>query len=262
MNLLITAGNTQTLIDKVRCITNIFSGRTGSHIASHAYDRGHNVTLLTSHPNVLNELPSQRPRVKPGFTVKAYQTFDDLEQLMASTILSGQFDAIIHAAAVNDYHVVGTYARECDDGSFIDVSSGKVKSTHQDLWIRLQPAPKLVDKIRTEWRFAGTLVKFKLEVGVTDTELLGIAERSRLHSNADFIVANTLEGMHDWAFLGSVDEGYIHIPRIDLAEQLVRLLEESIGRTPRLGTAMNQHIHQALPKAKQELSTELLLSAV
>lgn len=72
MNLLVTAGNTQTLIDKVRCITNIFSGRTGSQIASHAYDRGHNVTLLTSHPNVLNELPSQRPRVKPGFTVKAY----------------------------------------------------------------------------------------------------------------------------------------------------------------------------------------------
>lgn len=181
---------------------------------------------------------------------------------MASTFLSGQFDAIIHAAAVNDYHVVGTYARQSDDGSFIDVSTGKVKSSHQDLWIRLQPAPKLVDKIRTDWRFAGTLVKFKLEVGVTDTELLDIAERSRQHSDADFMVANTLEGMHEWAYLGSAEEGYERFPRTELAERLVWLLEESIGRTPQLSTALNQHILQVIPKAKQELSTEILLSAV
>ena len=30
MNCLIAAGNTMTLIDKVRCITNVFSGRTGT----------------------------------------------------------------------------------------------------------------------------------------------------------------------------------------------------------------------------------------
>lgn len=233
MNLLVTAGNTQTLIDKVRCITNIFSGRTGSQIAAHAYDRGHNVTLLTSHPNVLNELPTQRPRTEPEFFVKAYQTFDDLEQLMESTVLSGKFDAIIHAAAVNDYHVVGTYVRQNDDGSLIDVTSGKVKSTHQDLWIRLQPAPKLVDKIRSDWRFTGTLVKFKLEVGTTDAELLRIAERSRQHSDADFIIANTLEGMQEWAYLGSADRGYVHVARSKLAERLIGIVEEAQAATSR-----------------------------
>jgi len=240
MNLLVTAGNTQTLIDKVRCITNIFSGRTGSQIAAHAFDRGHTVTLLTSHPNVLNELPSQRTRTKPGFVVKAYQTFDDLEDLMASAILSGQFDAIIHAAAVNDYHVVGTYFRDSDDGSFMDVSAGKVKSTHQDLWIRLQPAPKLVDKIRTDWRFTGTLVKFKLEVGITDTELLSIAERSREHSDADYIVANTLEGMHEWAYLGSADEKYMRVARSELAARLLRMVEDSVVTCSHLGLMQMQ----------------------
>lgn len=228
MNLLVTAGNTQALIDKVRCITNIFSGRTGSQIAAHAYDRGHTVTLLTSHPYVLNDLPSLRPRTKTGFVVKAYQTFDDLEELMASAILAGQFDAIIHAAAVNDYHVVGTYVRQNDDGSFIDVSAGKVKSTHQDLWIRLQPAPKLVDKIRTDWRFTGTLVKFKLEVGATDAELLCIAERSRQYSDADFMVANTLEGMHEWAYLSSAGKEYVRLARHELAERLIRGVEEAV----------------------------------
>ena len=32
MKILVTAGNTQVPIDRVRCITNIFSGRTGTRI--------------------------------------------------------------------------------------------------------------------------------------------------------------------------------------------------------------------------------------
>src|SRR6476646_6451465 len=44
MNLLVTAGNTLVPIDAVRCITNIFTGRTGASIARHAHERGHSVT--------------------------------------------------------------------------------------------------------------------------------------------------------------------------------------------------------------------------
>lgn len=83
------------------------------------------------------------------------------------------------------------------------------------------PPAKLVDKIRTDWSFSGTLVKYKLEVGATDAELLSIAERSRQVSDADFIVANTLEGMHEWAYLGSADKGYVHVVRSKLAERLI-----------------------------------------
>ena len=39
MHILITAGNTQMPMDRVRCITNIFSGRTGASIALQAYQR-------------------------------------------------------------------------------------------------------------------------------------------------------------------------------------------------------------------------------
>ena len=50
MNVLVTAGNTQAPIDRVRCVTNIFSGRTGAAIANAAWGRGHAVTLATSNP--------------------------------------------------------------------------------------------------------------------------------------------------------------------------------------------------------------------
>jgi hypothetical protein len=76
MNLLVTAGNTQARIDRVRCITNIFPGRTGAAIALEASARGHTVTLATSHPENGSTLPL-------GLTLRSYKTFEDLQDLMA-----------------------------------------------------------------------------------------------------------------------------------------------------------------------------------
>src|ERR1700674_4247120 len=103
MNILVTAGNTLTPIDKVRCITNIFTGRTGAGIALEADRRGHQVTLLTSHPEVLNELcPPGQPHLE-RWTLGRYRTFDDLQTAMADLIRAPGLDAVIHSAAVSDY---------------------------------------------------------------------------------------------------------------------------------------------------------------
>jgi phosphopantothenate-cysteine ligase/phosphopantothenoylcysteine decarboxylase/phosphopantothenate--cysteine ligase len=223
MNILVTAGNTQTPLDKVRCSTNIFSGRTGTRVAVEAFDRGHTVTLLTSHPEVLDAIPGDRPRTSPGWQVRTYRTFEELEALMALEF-TRRFDAVIHAAAVSDYHVAGILTHDGD--RFQDVAAGKVKSSHPELWIKLTPAPKLIDKVRSTWSFRGTLVKFKLEVGVSDAELLAIAEPSRIHSGADLMCANTLDGMHDWAFIGSGLRGYDKVARAELATSLINAVEE------------------------------------
>jgi phosphopantothenate-cysteine ligase/phosphopantothenoylcysteine decarboxylase/phosphopantothenate--cysteine ligase len=114
----------------------------------------------------------------------------------------------------------------------VDATAGKVKSHHPELWLRLQPAPKLVDRVRSAWGFGGTLVKFKLEVGVTDAELLDIAERSRRQSGGDLMAANTLEGLHDWAYLGSGESGYQRVPRRDLARVLIDLVCEDGSSAP------------------------------
>jgi phosphopantothenate-cysteine ligase/phosphopantothenoylcysteine decarboxylase/phosphopantothenate--cysteine ligase len=213
MNILVTAGNTQTPIDRVRCITNIFSGRTGARIALAAHDRGHRVTLLTSRPDAVNDLPRARDPVPPTWELLEYRTFDDLDAAMGRLVAGGGFDAVVHSAAVSDYHVTGAFVR--DGTEFVDVSAGKVKGSHPELWLRLVPAPKLVDKVRREWGFRGRLVKFKLEVGAGEAELLAIAERSRLQSAADLMVANTLDGMHDWAVVGNA-AGYRRVGREEL----------------------------------------------
>jgi len=222
MKILVTAGNTQTPLDRVRAISNIFSGRTGAQIAARAFDRGHAVTLLTSRPDAVDTFPSARPRTQSGWSVREYRTFEDLESAMSEEVRRGDLDAVIHAAAVSDYRVSGIFTHL--DGKFEDVSAGKVKSSHPELWLKLVPTPKLVDKIRSEWGFAGVLVKFKLEVGLSEHELRAVAERARIQSRADLIVANTLEGKDGWALLGCA-AGYERIPRSELAERLIHAVE-------------------------------------
>ena len=83
----------------------------------------------------------------------------------------------------------------------------------------------LKDVLRGEWGFRGVLVKFKLEVGVSDERLLEIAERSRRQSAADLMAANTLEGAGAWAFLGPVGGQYQRVSRRELAARLLGEVE-------------------------------------
>ena len=219
MRIFVTTGNTQVRIDRVRCITNIFTGRTGAAIAMEAHRRGHHVTLATSHSEVVAALDvgPDRWRCLP------YVTFADLEALMLEGIGRAQPDAVVHCAAVSDYVPAGIYAPAAG-GEMIDRSAAKIKSDEPELWLRLMRAPKLVDKIRTDWNFRGILVKFKLEVEISDADLLAVAESSRKHSAADWMVANTLEGAADWAFLGNAS-GYKNVPRPELAGALLDAIE-------------------------------------
>lgn len=231
MRIFITAGNTQTPIDRVRCITNIFTGRTGAAIAHEAHRRGHHVTLATSHPETAHVPADERWRCI------AYRTFEDLEALMAEHIAPRHQDAIVHCAAVSDYYSAGIYAPDAntrfDDATgrwnasamLVDRTAGKVKSDEPELWLRLIRAPKLVDKIRKEWSFHDTLVKFKLEVGIDEDALLKIAENSRLQSQADWMVANTLEGSTEWAILGNA-KGYRKVTRAELAAAVLDAVEQ------------------------------------
>lgn len=227
MRLLVTAGNTQVPIDSVRCITNIFTGRTGARLALYGHAEGHDVTLLTSHPETVENPPAERWRVEP------YRTFADLAGLMERYITGGPFDTIIHCAAVSDYLAAGIYAPEpgttfdapnatwTGPGRLVDRHAGKVKSAEPELWLRMTRAPKLIDRIRRQWGWGGVLVKFKLEVGKTDAELLAIAEPSRTASGANLMVANTLEEAQQWAFLGPLEGmAYEKLTRDDLARRL------------------------------------------
>jgi phosphopantothenoylcysteine synthetase/decarboxylase len=196
---------------------------------------GHHVTLLTSHPETAKT---------GGVNVLPYRTFDELRDAMESQIAGGRFDCIVHCAAVSDYASGGIYASapgtrfdsqsstwQGNDGppTLRDRSAGKVKSDEPELWLRLVRTPKIVDMIRDDWSFQGILVKFKLEVGIDERTLQDRAEASRRASDANLMVANTLEGSRDWALLGPVAGRYERITRDELPRRLLDEIESLHG---------------------------------
>jgi phosphopantothenoylcysteine synthetase/decarboxylase len=242
MRVLVTAGNTLAPIDRVRCLTNIFTGRTGARIALCAYERGHHVELITSRPEAVAELSSHLVLAAGRWQVRTYRTFEDLHVVLKSGVGDGQPDVVIHCAAVSDYRVDGVYApahnthfqpqshqwvqSEGRPPALVDRAAGKIKSDEPELWLRLVRTAKLIDCIRASWGFTGILVKFKLEVGISDEQLVEIAEQSRRQSAADLMVANTLEGTETHAYLGPIAGKYLRVSREELPVRLMDTVEE------------------------------------
>lgn len=240
MNLLITAGSTQSPIDRVRCITNVFSGRTGAAVARTAWGRGHSVTLVTSRPDSLLEYGMNYRDPGERFTVVPYRTFDELATILNAQLRSVPYDAVCHSAAVGDFLPAGAFApapgtffnartgqweAQAGEPTLTEHRSAKIKSNEPELWVRLVRAPRLIDRFRKPWGFAGILVKFKLEVGIGENDLLDQAEASRRYSAADLMVANTLDGAAHWAYLGPRGDRYERVPRRELPDRLVLAVE-------------------------------------
>lgn len=212
--ILVTAGATQTDIDKVRAITNIFKGRTGGLIALEAGRRGHDVTLLCS------ELSLEF--AQPGIRQLQYRTFDELRDLMAREISAGSYDAVIHSAAVSDYKPVRVTTDP--NGTDVEGSGAKIGSYHDSLWIELRPTEKIIALIRKDWDFKGVLVMFKLEVEKTDAELVDIVRPKMAKYGCDLAVANCLEWSRERALFVTADR-VTSMARNFLAAELIDRLE-------------------------------------
>lgn len=226
---LVTAGNTREAIDQVRDWGNIFTGNTGRAIAEALAPRGR-VDLFTSNAQHAEDLA----RKGSGIEVTLFRSHADLRRLLESHLQPGRYHAVFMTAAVADYapqRVFSVVERQMlPDGRehwvVQDVQAGKVKSDHASIAVLGSRTEKLVDLFRSRWAYRGLLVKFKLEVGISEDRLIEVAESSRRASQADYIVANTLEmvsgvGAGAWLLGETVRE---RIPRGDLPGRLTALV--------------------------------------
>lgn len=220
MKLLVTAGSTQVPIDKVRSLGNIFTGKTGWAIAKYFNSNGVDVTILAS-----NNQWSKDQVIPSNFNVVLFKTFDDLHNVLEVEISNQNYDVIVHSAAVSDYKVSSVLTR-CN-GELLSVdSSTKISSSYEHLYLELSPTIKLVDQMRQPWGFKGKLVKFKLQVGISDEKLIEIAKKSRITSEANYIVANCLEWSKERAYIIG-DKGLCqNVTRDQLPAELYRLCND------------------------------------
>ena len=138
-SVLITAGSTIVPIDKVRAITNIFNGRTGTNIALYFARQGWNVTLVTFRPSLLGG-----KTVGKVIHEETFHTYNDLFCTMETMpmLRMRKYDAVIHSAAVSDYRVQGTYVYDPEGGMQVVGSKGKISSGFKELYLRLVAYPE------------------------------------------------------------------------------------------------------------------------
>jgi len=169
INYIVTAGGTRELIDEVRYIGNLSTGRLGSCIADEAFGRGHAVSFIHGPGSFM---PSCESRIiTDGFT-----TVSDLKTVLMDRVAAANPPVVVvHAAAVADF--------------IPKKAEGKISSDREELVIRMSRAEKIVDLIKT-WNPRVCLVKFKLESNRGRDELLHIGIEAGLVSGADLVVAN------------------------------------------------------------------------
>lgn len=216
--ILITAGPTWVRIDAVRHIGNVSSGETGVAIARELAGRGAAVHLLLGPGTVA-------PPELDGGRVTRFVTFDDLHRLVRREVGSGRYAALVHAAAVSDYRPV-------------EETTGKIPSGDEELVLRLRRTPKIVDEVKG-LDPGILLVKFKLESGRTEAELLQIARTSGERSRADLVVANDLSQKRDGRHVAYLVTGPEAPRRVettrDLAVELADALAERLAGKDRRG---------------------------
>lgn len=207
--ILITAGPTWVPVDKVRVLTNIFSGRLGYLIAQKAASKEDARVTLFLGPGRIS-LPEKQDK---NLEIVRYKYFDELYDLIKKAVSSKKYDILIHSAAVADY------APEPADT--------KIKSGKHNLIITLNPTVKIVDQVK-KWDPDIFLVKFKLEAGISPEELINIAFESMMKSKADLMVANefaeTSEKYHRAYIINPKKEVKKVVGKENIAKQLLNEL--------------------------------------
>ncbi|RME91984.1 MAG: DNA/pantothenate metabolism flavoprotein domain protein [Verrucomicrobia bacterium] len=180
MRILITAGPSWEPIDRVRRLTNFSTGTLGTALAREAARRGHQVVLMRGEAATCREHPRDVELVEFGGSAELGRQLE----LHQGTV----FHAVWHAAAVADFRPGGLFAGEPGSG-LRPVEAGKVASREGPLWLRLDPAPKLIEKLR-DWFPRAWLAGWKYEVEGGRERLLGLAREQLVRCRTDACVVN------------------------------------------------------------------------
>lgn len=233
--ILVTGGPTWVSIDNVRVITNVFGGTTGYRIAIQAAKMGAHTTLflgphrieettiLIDEPveAVLGKIKKyihEKENIlssKGTLEIVRYNYFQELMDLMEKYISMKKFDVVIHSAAVADYAPLK--------------QEGKIGSGLNKLNIKTIPTPKIISRIK-DWDPNVFLVQFKLEVGLTEEDLINRALTGIRKNRADLAVANNKAGTSTTtvaAYLVEKDGKFI---KIKTREEMYSKLLEKIAR--------------------------------
>lgn len=212
LKVLITSGGTAEPIDGVRVLTNTSTGATGAGLARYFQRCGHDVTLLRA-----------RTALAAPVREEVFATFAELAAALRAELGRGDYDAVIHAAAVGDFRIEAVkVAGEVQP-------TGRKLDSDARLTLELAPQPKLLAALKTWSPRPLTVVGFKLTTGATPAEGRAAAERLMAESAVDLVVQNDLAEQVGGVFPAKIyrpgeETGVVCTGREELAVNVERLL--------------------------------------
>jgi phosphopantothenoylcysteine decarboxylase/phosphopantothenate--cysteine ligase len=195
--ILITSGGTEEPIDGVRSITNTSTGQTGAELAEWFIENGAAVTLLHART-------AATPATNRNLTLRAFSSFESLDQLLKVELGRTEFEAVIHLAAVADYSLDELTTNSATIKAPV---KGKIDSG-ETLILKLKKNPKLVDSLRAYSVNPDIkVVAFKLTRTNSLGERLHAVDALASHAMPDFIVHNDLTEMEDGSHPFTIYDG-------------------------------------------------------
>ncbi len=161
----VTSGPTYEHMDPIRFISNRSSGRMGNEIALECWRRGAEVVLITSKPLSYN---------LPNFKQIYVRSVRDMLKAVLDEVRDA--DLFVSAAAPSDF--------------VVEMADSKIKTT-EELTIKLKMAPKIIKEVRKV--YDGHIIGFKAETGLSDDELVKVAEEKMVEDRLEMVVANDVK---------------------------------------------------------------------
>ena len=182
LKILITSGATRETIDSIRFVSNISTGHTGSSLADTFVREGHAVTFLYG-------LMSKTPDLV--CECRSYTSSTNLDETLRETLLSQNYDVVIHLAAVSDFLPAQV---ELDQNTIDLPFEGKLSSSPEKLSLHFSRNSKLVKNIKSySQNQLIKLVAFKLTSGANKHEQIDSVTKLFNHTDCDFVVANDMD---------------------------------------------------------------------
>ena len=219
--ILITAGGTSEVIDRVRSITNHSTGRLGKLIAEAVLLKtDFEIDYITTHEALV-------PKTNHRLHLHYIKTTMDLKKIMEDLLENVPYYAVIHSMAVSDFTPESSIPQEDFLQSLYQslrtepdalstfpkfeelykqlsaphTNEKKISSNTEHLMMILKQNPKIIQRIK-QIQPQTKLVGFKLLVGVEKEELIAVANNSLKKNTADFILANDLESITETQHIG------------------------------------------------------------
>jgi len=180
MRCIVTAGPTYEPLDEVRRLTNFSTGRLGSELTNFLTACGHEVTLLIGQ---LATWGGEHQAARVGTFTTTANLREHLRELAAES-----FDAVFHAAAVNDFGF-GKVFRRNGSTELVEIGAGKFTTRGEPLLVELVPTAKIIAELRG-WFPRATLVGWKYEVDGLQEQVIEKASRQIFENQTDACVAN------------------------------------------------------------------------